>query len=63
MTDILFYRQRKEDNPDPYIERLRTVLAGRYPDRTIETRYLDVTDVIDIPANKNQSRRLIIKGM
>lgn len=51
----------KGDNPDPYIERLRTVLAGRYPDRTIETRYLDVADVIDIPQIKTKVEGLLLR--
>lgn len=51
----------KGDTPDPYIEKLRTDLAGRYPDRTIETRYLDITDVIDIPQIQTKVEGLLLR--
>jgi transcriptional regulator with PAS, ATPase and Fis domain len=51
----------KGDNPNPYIERLRTALGEKYPTRTIETRYLDVSDVIDIPQIKSKVEGLLIR--
>lgn len=51
----------KGDNPDPYVEKLRTVLSVKYPGRTIETRYLDVTDVIDIPQIKTKVESLLLR--
>lgn len=51
----------KGDNPDPYMEKLRTVLGVKYPDRNIETRYLDVTDVIDIPQIKTKVESLLLR--
>jgi transcriptional regulator with PAS, ATPase and Fis domain len=37
------------------------VLAEKYPDRTIETQYLDVTDVIDIPQIKSKVEGLLMR--
>ena len=51
----------KGDKPDLYIEKLRTELNKKYPGRKIETQYLDVTDVIDIPQIKSKVEGLLIR--
>ncbi len=51
----------KGDAPDPYVEKLRTVLGVKYSGRNIETRYLDVTDVIDIPQIKTKVESLLLR--
>lgn len=51
----------KGDKPDPYIEKLRTVLGKKYPERTIENQYLDVTDVINIPLIKSKVEGLLMR--
>lgn len=48
--------------PDIYIEQLRTELIKRYPDRSIETQYLDVTDVIDIQQIKSKVEGLLMRA-
>ncbi|WP_343624790.1 RNA repair transcriptional activator RtcR family protein [Flavobacterium lindanitolerans] len=52
----------KGDKPDLYIEKLRTELIKRYPDRSIETQYLDVTDVIDIQQIKSKVEGLLMRA-
>ncbi|ASV78487.1 sigma-54 dependent transcriptional regulator [Elizabethkingia anophelis] len=47
--------------PDIYIEQLRTELNKKYPDRKIETQYLDITDVIDISQIKSKVEGLLIR--
>lgn len=51
----------KGDKPDPYIEKLRTALGKKYPERTIENQYLDVTDVINIPLIKSKVEGLLMR--
>ncbi|MFA9187579.1 sigma 54-interacting transcriptional regulator [Flavobacterium magnesitis] len=51
----------KGDNPDLYIEMLRTVLVKKHTDRTIDIRYLDITDVIDIPQIKTKVEGLLLR--
>ncbi|MVZ60805.1 RNA repair transcriptional activator RtcR family protein [Sphingobacterium humi] len=48
--------------PDIYIEQLRTELIKRYPGRSIETQYLDVTDVIDIQQIKSKVEGLLMRA-
>lgn len=48
--------------PDLYIEQLRTELIKRYPDRSIEAQYLDVTDVIDIQQIKSKVEGLLMRA-
>jgi len=48
--------------PDIYIEQLRTELIKRYPDRSIEAQYLDVTDVIDIQQIKSKVEGLLMRA-
>lgn len=52
---------QKGIEPDIYIEQLRTELSKRYPDRSIETQYLDVTDVIDIQQIKSKVEGLLMR--
>lgn len=52
----------KGDKPDLYIEKLRTELNKKYPGRTIETQYLDVTDVINIPQIKSKVEGLLMRA-
>lgn len=47
--------------PDLYIEQLRTELIKRYPGRSIEAQYLDVTDVIDIQQIKSKVEGLLMR--
>lgn len=51
----------KGDKPDQYIEKLRTELSKKYPNRNIETQYLDVTDVINIPQIKSKVEGLLMR--
>lgn len=53
---------KKGVEPDLYIEQLRTKLIKRYPDRSIETQYLDVTDVIDIQQIKSKVEGLLMRA-
>lgn len=53
---------KKGMEPDLYIEQLRTELIKRYPDRSIETQYLDVTDVIDIQQIKSKVEGLLMRA-
>lgn len=48
--------------PDIYIEQLRTELIKRYLGRSIETQYLDVTDVIDIQQIKSKVEGLLMRA-
>lgn len=48
--------------PDIYIEQLRTELIKRYPGRSIETQYLDITDVIDIQQIKSKVEGLLMRA-
>jgi transcriptional regulator with PAS, ATPase and Fis domain len=53
---------QKGVEPDMYFEQLRTELGKRYPDRSIETQYLDVTDVIDIQQIKSKVEGLLMRA-
>lgn len=52
---------KKGDTPDSYIEKIRTSLVQKYPDRTIDTRYLDISDVIDISQIKSKVEGLLLR--
>ncbi|WP_433836121.1 RNA repair transcriptional activator RtcR family protein [Flavobacterium anhuiense] len=52
---------KKGDTPDIYTENLRTSLTKKYHDRTIETQYLDITDVIDISQIKSKVEGLLLR--
>ena len=47
--------------PDIYIEQLRTELEKKYHGRNIETQYMDITDVIDIPQIRSKVISLLIR--
>lgn len=47
--------------PDIYIEQLRSKLNKKYPGRIIETQYLDITDVINIPQIKSKVEGLLMR--
>ncbi len=51
----------KGDKPDIYIEKLRTELNKKFPNRTIETQYLDIADVINIPQIKSKVDGLLMR--
>lgn len=53
---------QKGDEPDMYIEQLRTELSKRYLNRRIETQYLDITDVIDIQQIKSKVEGLLMRA-
>ncbi|MFP9114653.1 RNA repair transcriptional activator RtcR family protein [Flavobacterium sp. RHBU_3] len=53
---------QKGDEPDVYVEQLRTELSKRHLNRRIETQYLDITDVIDIQQIKSKVEGLLMRA-
>lgn len=52
---------KKGEDPDQYLEMLRSKLITKFPNRTVEVRYMDITDVISISEIKDKVEGMLIR--